>query len=395
MADTAQDRQAYQDWLKSNSLADIPASRARYDAQKTGSKPSFSDSIRGALGAIQSSIGVPSKPTMAADPKTVKPMDFSEIDQLYSGTTGTPIDLEKRIPELVQNRVTYGSANKDQFLKDLLASNEAVKNFSPEAQRNDPMAYQAAVKKNEILNAAANKLRYELPNPVMYNIRKDFANAINPDFNPQGQPAKPDAVALPQTSDQGAIPPPPTKGSLGEAVAGPLPNVDVSKKDVEKAGFDWDKVKQVAVDTGLGILGVIQAAIAGRTAGLQGRNLDFANETIAGREMAKKAAEESKLSDLDQRRQDVDWQMQLKQIDQDFAAEQAGLARDFEIAMMQAKTDEDRAKMQAEFAQRDKEQRAAAAQRMAEIAATSKPVTVVGLPGMPRDSLGIMGMGGK
>jgi hypothetical protein len=392
MANTAQDRQAYQDWLKTKSLTDTPVSRARYDAEAGGPKPSFAESLRGVLAKVQGATGDPGSKTMAPDPKTVKPIDLSEIDQLFAGTSQAPADLEKRVPELVQNRVTYGSANKDAFMRDLLASNEAVKNYSPEAQRNDPAGYQSTVKKNEILNAAANKLRYELPNPMTYNIRKDFANAINPEFNPA--PAKSEPVVPSEPADQGATPPPRPASQTGEGVAGPLPpDVKVSKKEVQKAGFDWDKVKQVAADTGLGILGVIQAAIAGRTAGLQGRNLDFANDTIIGRGEAKKAVEDARIADLDQQQIGMDWQMQLKQIDQDFSSGQAQLAREFDVAMSQAKTDEDRARMQAEFAQRDKEQRAAAAQRMAEIAASNKTAPGVGgIAGVPRDSLGIMGI---
>lgn len=366
------------------------------DVNKTTSAQAAADKAKAAvapqkiLGNLFAKPAQATSGTMAPDPKTVQPIDLAEIDQLFAGTAANPVDLEKRVPELVQNRVTYGSANKDAFLRDLLASNEAVKGFTPEAQRNDPAGYQAAVKKNEILNAAANKLRYELPNPVMYNIRKDFANAINPDFNPA--PAKPAVTETPAAVDQGATPPPPpSKAQTGEGVAGPLPeDVTVNKKEVEKAGFDWDKVKQVAKDTGLGILGVIQATIAARTAGLQGKTLDFDKDTLLGRQETKKATEDAKIADLDQQQKAMDWQMQLKQIDQDFAAEQGALARDFDAAMSQAKTQEDRDRMQAEFAQRDKEQRAAAAQRMAEIAASSKNATG-GTAGMPRDSLGIMG----
>jgi hypothetical protein len=326
--------------------------------------------------------------TAAPDPKTVKPIDLSEIDQLFAGTGAAPADLEKRIPELVQNRVTYGSANKEQFLKDWLASNEAVKNYSPEAQRNDPSGYQAAVKKNEILNSAANKLRYELPNPMTYNIRKDFSEAINPEFNPE-TPAN-----TPQTGGGepvGAVPPPRPATATSEGVAGPLPeDVKVTKKEVEKAGFDWDKVGQIAKDTGMGILGVIQAAIAGRTAGLQGRNLDWDKDTMLGREEGKRAQEQARQDALSQIEGDRDFQMQKMQADQQFAAEQNQLTQEYQAAMQAAKSEDEKAAMQAQFDQRWKELQVQGQQRLNEIAA-SRQTTKPAQGGGWSDSLGIMG----
>jgi hypothetical protein len=81
-------------------------------------------------------------------------------------------------------------------------------------------------------------------------------------------------------------------------------------------------------DFGLGLLGILQAATAGRTAGLQNRALDYQKETYLGKEDQKKA---------DQKQ--MDWQQQLQELTNVSRAAEAKADRDLQERLTTARTD--------------------------------------------------------
>ncbi len=326
-------------------------------------------------------------PTAAPATTSVASPNLNVVDQARQGLTD--VDMSKKSPELINQLATFGGTNKEQFLRDWQAAKAAVAAFTPEAARNDPEGAASAQQKYEMYNTAANKLRYDYPivqNNFMDRTKQTLADALNPEI---GGGVKP--VPVPVQADTGAAAPPrPAPAKTAIDVDGPLPKeIKPKKAEVENLGFDWDKVKETAKGLGTSILGVLNAAIAGRTAAMQGRTLDWDADTFMGREEARRADEAKTL-------QAQDWQAQLAAIDRDFTAEQAQLQREYEAAMQSAKTEEDRQKVAAEFAQRDKEQRIAGQQQLAAIAASrqsTKPAT--GGFMVAADPLGIMGMGSK
>jgi len=141
----------------------------------------------------------------------------------------------------------------------------------------------------------------------------------------------------------------------------------------EPQGIDWEKVAAIAKSTGMSIIGVLQAAIAGNVAGRQGRQLDWAKDTLLGRNQAEQQAkdQEQRIADLDMQKmgKNADLETQLKMIDQAFAANQAAINREFEVKLQAAKTQEEKEQLSQQFAQRMKELQLTGAQRMQEIAA--------------------------
>jgi hypothetical protein len=321
-------------------------------------------------------------PNLQSGASTATSPNLNIVDQARQGLSD--VDMSKKSPELINQLATFGGSNKDRFLQDWQTAKAAVAAFTPEAQRNDPNGYAAAQQKYEMYNTAANKLRYDYPfakNNFLDQAKSTLTNALNPEIGMGVQ-------QVPVPTDTGATPPPrvaPQQSTI--AAAGPLPKeIKPQKKEVEDLGFDWEKVKETAKGLGTSILGVLNAAIMGRTSAMQGRPLDWSGETLLGRNEAR-AAEEA------QQNKQFGWQEQLAAIDRDFQAEQAALNREFQAAMEAAKTEDEKQKVMAEFAQRDKEQRVSGQQRMAEIAANRQPTrAAAGGPGISADPLGIMGM---
>jgi hypothetical protein len=66
----------------------------------------------------------------------------------------------------------------------------------------------------------------------------------------------------------------------------PEPVVAEAKVEPPKEDF-WAMVGNIAAQTGMGIAEVLQAGIAGRTAAMQGRALDFEKETTQGKRLAR------------------------------------------------------------------------------------------------------------
>jgi hypothetical protein len=192
-----------------------------------------------------------------------------------------------------------------------------------------------------------------LHSSVADNAPKPVAKpAVTPVQAPVAAPKQAPAEA-PFVGETMPIQTPPTSTQT----AGPLKSI------VEKnPGVDWDKIGQIAKDTGMGILGVLQAALAGRTAGLEGRHLDM-NDTYIGKQGNIKEAQKEKQSERD-------WQAQLAQVDRDFTAQQNQINQEFQAAMSQAKTDEEKQAAQLDYQQRLKELDITGKQRMNEIAAS-------------------------
>lgn len=167
------------------------------------------------------------------------------------------------------------------------------------------------------------------------------------------------AVEIPPLATQGDGGTPPIKNS-SEVIENVVADTGLgTKKDPAK--IDWDKVGQIAKDTGQSVIGILQSAIAGWLAAKQERGLDFENETILGKKAAEKrtiAGEQRKMQAEQEtlNRQlaaqekvaigERDWQMKLKVLDQNFQAEQQKIQRDFEEKQKAALTDEQRAEAQ-------------------------------------------------
>lgn len=383
-------KMSFADWLKgqSDTTKKLPYQQQQeiynaYSSTFDRTVPSaVVDKAKTVPGSILKSIMPSIIPTQAPATTGAQSPNLAIVDQARQGLSD--VDMSKKSPELINQLATFGGSNKDQFLKDWQTAKSNVAAFSPEAQQNDPLGYAAAQQKYEMYNTAANKLRYDYPivqNNFMDRAKSTLADALNPELGDLGVKQVP--VGGPK--DTGAVPPdrpPQTQSAID--VDGPLPKeIKPKKKEVEDLGFDWDKVKETAKGLGMSILGVINAAIMGRTTAMQGRPLDWQKDTMLGRGEAQ-AAEQAK----DQ--QQFDWQSQLAAIDRDFQAEQAALQREFQVAMQNAQTEEERQKIAAEFAQRDKEQRIAGQQRLAEIAA-NRTSTRAPTGSFGADPLGIMG----
>ena len=91
-----------------------------------------------------------------------------------------------------------------------------------------------------------------------------------------------------QTMSSGAPTPPPKEV---EKAAAPVLPPDLKKTDPETGAeaVDWDKIGQIAKDTGMGVLGVLQSAISGWLAAKQGQQFD-PNATVLGQYAQEKAS---------------------------------------------------------------------------------------------------------
>jgi hypothetical protein len=239
--------------------------------------------------------------------------------------------------------------------------------------------------------------------------------ASSPEKNIQGPPAiKPiepvseiappkavgaaDGVPIAATPEQqGAVSPEVAKGS-SEVIENVVADTGLgTKKDPAK--IDWNKVGEIAKDTGQSVIGILQSAIAGWLAAKQDRGLDFENETILGKKAAEKrtiAGEQRKMQAEQEtlNRQlaaqekvtagDRDWQMKLKTLDQNFQAEQQKIQMDFEQKMKQAMTDEQRAE-----AQKDRDAAMSRLQLQGKQAMDQMKVAGKATPGATADPLGL------
>lgn len=98
--------------------------------------------------------------------------------------------------------------------------------------------------------------------------------------------------------------------------------VDAAPQKADKGPGDGLK------DFGLGLLGILQAATAGRTAGLQDRAFDYSKETILGRNDVRK----------DEQKQ-MDWQEKLQALTNTSREAQAKAERDLQERLSQARTE--------------------------------------------------------
>lgn len=137
-----------------------------------------------------------------------------------------------------------------------------------------------------------------------------------------------------------------------QTIQAPLPTSDIANQSVKgplkKEPDFWNQVGEIAKTTGKSILDVLGAAIAGRTAGLQGKDFNFTRDTLMGQELEQKRQDESE-------RKKQDFELQLAGVNQNFQAAQSQIQQDFQEKMAAAKTDADKAAAQAEYAQRIKE----------------------------------------
>lgn len=131
---------------------------------------------------------------------------------------------------------------------------------------------------------------------------------------------------------------------LTEPVVGsepqPAPVVEEKKAEAKKGDDFWSMIGNIAAQTGLGIGEILQAGVAGRTAGMQGRALDFAKETSQGQRLAKEAEDALTKAQKDE-----------QQAARAFTAEQGQLDRDAQWkAIMQSNaTDAEKLKAMQQF----------------------------------------------
>lgn len=177
------------------------------------------------------------------------------------------------------------------------------------------------------------------------------------------------------------IPEGPTGGSPAPEVT---LNKEVAPEKPKENPIDWDMVLKTAKNTGMDLLGVLQAGIAGSNAGYQKRPLDFENETILGRrdkqnreiaaEDKKNQSEASKLSNQQE------FQKQLAYLNNNLQSQQQAVQNDFTQKMATAKTDTE--------VQQAKLDRDAALQRIYAQSAAQKQNQLPAIPGSA-DRLGI------
>jgi hypothetical protein len=379
----------YAEYLAQNKLSDNPTSKILYETYKRRATPNastFADQIKTQVAApvVALKEAVPEAVQVAKPVSAVEPMDLGELDRYYSGQSQA--DPAKFRTEAINNRITWASnpANRPAFEKELLDLQNANALMGDEARANDPAAAKSLSDKLGVLNAAALKMPAYKPDMTrvadQFGAQPTAGNVIG--AAPMGVSGAPPVAASKTGAISGEI-----KRDAQEQI-GQIADSPALKKFVQSGGESrelkkpedkdfWSKVGQVAKDTGLGILGVLQAAMTASSSAQLGKSFDFKNDTLIGQTAAKK----DRLAEIEQARkeqtEDFDkgksFQLQLKQIDQDFATQQAGLQREFEQKMKEAQTAEQKAAVQAEYRQREREIGLSGAQRLAEIQAQKKP----------------------
>lgn len=316
--------------------------------------------------------------------------DFNPIDNYYnySNSPGTKPkeDLGTLLSRTKGDLATWASKNPDEFAKMVASYNEEARKNAANTRPGSALdsASQGFQRKNELINDVYNMLSRGQTSftQKLQDIPKSVINnALNLTV-PDKTPAQPVTAPAPIVDQSVAAPPMPEKPVFSEAPAIENP------EPAAPHGIDWNKVGEIAKNTGKSVIDILQAAIAGRTAGLQGRALDFDKETLAGKEAIERAEKdrEDRAAAADEKsfNRGADLQKQLRQIDQDFAAGQDSLKMEYEDKIRNAQTAEDKAAKQLEYQQRLKELQISGQQRMAEIAAGKQPAkTGTG------DSLGI------
>lgn len=154
-------------------------------------------------------------------------------------------------------------------------------------------------------------------------------------------------------------------------------------KDKKPNEIDWNKVGEIAKETGQSVIGVLQAAIAGWVAGKQERALQYQDETILGRRDVQKnqvAAEQRKMANEQEMLgkqmeaqakasgEERTWQMQMKELDRDFQSAQQKLEMAYNDKLSKAKTQEETDRINAEYAQEEKMLRLSGKQQSDQIA---------------------------
>ncbi len=160
----------------------------------------------------------------------------------------------------------------------------------------------------------------------------------------------------------------PENGDLpnaGEEPPAPTPRVE-EKNGEPKKGFDWGKVLEIAGNTGMGLAGILQAAIQARTDAMTGNQFDFERSTTLGRK-AKETRENRA------REQELAFEEKLRGADRQFQVEQAALDRQFQERMAQAKTEQERIAAQEAYRQESAllAQRIASDERIASMQASA------------------------
>lgn len=153
------------------------------------------------------------------------------------------------------------------------------------------------------------------PGPVMQVQPKPA-----PPVQAPSQPASP-PVDIPQ------VPAAPVE--IGPAV----PQITMDEKP---KGIDWNKVGEIAKRTGGSILDVLQAAVAGRTAGLLGKTFNPATDTPSG---IKAGKEQDVAAQKDLMNTQFGFSKQLREMDQDFQQRQAAINQAYEDKRIAAEHD--------------------------------------------------------
>jgi hypothetical protein len=133
-------------------------------------------------------------------------------------------------------------------------------------------------------------------------------------------------------------------------------------EEPKKKGIDWGKIGDIAAKTGMGLAEILQAAIAGRTAGLMGEKLDFSADTAIGRRMAQEQADKDAAASQAER-----------EADRAYDRESILLKADLDAKMARAANEMERQMAKDEYAQRMKELQVQGANQIAAIKAQNAP----------------------
>lgn len=162
-----------------------------------------------------------------------------------------------------------------------------------------------------------------------------------PDPMPNTQPPAPVMPAQPKPAPpvQPIVQAAPAPVEITPVPAAPVevgPVVPQITMEDKPKGIDWNKVGEIAKRTGGSILDVLQAAVAGRTAGLLGKTFNPATDTPAG---IKAGKEQDAAAQKDAMTIQFGFAKQLKEMDQDFQQRQAQINQAYEDKRIAAEHD--------------------------------------------------------